>query len=63
MKTETPTPAMNWMDFWCLNRDQALLKVHPDDRPKVEQVHSRLHGQTMAATCFNLLSAGLVKPC
>lgn len=63
MTTETLTApsTLNWMDFWSLSDDKAIARVHPEDRQRVLDTHSRLPGQTLAATVFNLLQAEQVR--
>lgn len=58
--TET-TPALNWMDFWSLSDADAIAKVTEGDRERVLDTHSRLRGQSLAATVFNLLRNGVVQ--
>jgi hypothetical protein len=53
---------MEWMNFWSLTDAQAIARVHPEDRQRVQDTHSRLPGQTLAATVFNLLRSEVVRP-
>ena len=52
---------LNWMDFWSLTDAQAISRVHPEDRKRVLDTHSRLPGQTLASTVFNALRHELVR--
>lgn len=45
-----------------MNDASAIAKIHPDDRAKVLDTHTRLPGQRLATTVYNALFHGTARP-
>lgn len=45
-----------------LSDDAAIERIHPEDRAKVLEIHSRLPGQKLATTVYNALFHELARP-